>query len=70
MRRVSSLVVISFGLMCWTLSVMFAGNVLADLAPDGGMLTNLRVHLVIFFTVLGFLGFWPFMKKTLRQLDP
>ena len=70
MRRVSSLLVISFGLMCLTLIGMFAGNVLADLAPDGGLLTNPWVHLVIFVTILGFLGFGLFMKKTLRQLNP
>ena len=70
MRRVSSLVVISFGLMCLTLSVMFAANLLADLAPDRGLLTNPWVLSVIFVTILGFLGFGLFMKKTLRQLNP
>ncbi len=178
MRRSSSLVVISFGLMCLTLSVMFAGNVMLDLAPDPsaeelgyrrgfsealavqytglaeqgdtitiklalrrlvernddvlsaallrsdgvmlakagdhervwvqppgelstfnhiqvpiysgddlwgilqvafrqslggglwGLLTDPWVQFVTFVAVLGFLGYWLFMKKTLRQLDP
>ncbi len=34
------------------------------------LLTNSWVHFLAFVTVMGYLGYWFFMKRTLRHLDP